>query len=285
MPPSIIDYYKYIIAAIGPLYIIVEAAQSVGLSIIIGEKVADWLSGVSDDFSTSYDEDRERYGCRCRCREQFALSIVIFIYTIALWILYTVFMMESTNDWPISVYWTFLFLFIGMIIIFFIAISTPNGTIVQTAIISLFLSYIMFCASQVTSKELIASNNLSANTTNWLLQSSVVLIVLLSIPPTMHDLDQIEVNKIKYNYEMKEDFEKNEHQIKTIFGKSTRLQSLIMAILVLLLTHVFQLWIDFKSLSVNLFWYRICEAVISLLLYLYVMLRDSYQNSYDYEDI
>jgi len=196
-------------------------------------------------------------------------------------------MMESTNDWPISVYWVFGWLLIGMIFCVMTAISTTEGTIVQTAMISLFLSYIIYCSSQVTSKELIANNNLSANTTNWLLQSAVVLLVLLSIPPTMHDLDQIEINKVKYNYEMKEDFEKNEDQIKTVFGKSTRLQSLIMAILVLLLTHVFQLWIDFKSLSVNLFWYRICEAVLSVLLYLFVMWRDQHQNDtdVDYRDL
>ena len=271
------------IAGIGPLYIIVEAGQSVGLSIIIGEKVADWLSGVNDNFATDYDEDRERYGCKCRFREQLALTIVVFIYSISFWILYKVFMMESTNNWPISVYWVFGWIMIGMILIFITAISTESGTIVQTSMISLFLSYIIYCSSQVISKELIANNNLSSNTTNWILQSAVVLIVLISIPPTMHDLDQIKINKVQYNYEMKSDSEKNENEIKTVFGKSTRLQSLIMTILVLLLTHVFQLWIDFKSLSVNLFWYRICEAVLSVLLYLFTMWREQNQSDTDYD--
>eukprot|EP01084_Bolivina_argentea_P025333 47098_1 len=285
IPPITIEYYKYIIRAIGPVYIIVEAAQSVGLSIIIGEKVADWLSGVTDDFARNYNEDRERYGCRCRCREQFALTVVVFVYGLTFWILYKVYMMDSINDWPISATWIFPLLLFGMLLIFLVSLQCQDGTIVQTAMISFFLSYIMYCASQITSKELIANNNLSSNSTNFLLQCSVVLIILLSIPPTMHDLDRIEINKVKNDYETEEDYLKNENEweLKSIFGKSTRLQSFIMAILVLLLTHTFQLWIDFKALSVNLFWYRMCEAVLSIILYLFVMWRD--YNSSGYDDI
>jgi len=141
----------------------------------------------------------------------------------------------------------------------------------------------MYSASQITSTELIINNNLSANTTNFLLQCAVVLIILLSIPPTMHDLDRMEINKYKNNYETEEDYKKNEDesQNQSIFGKSTRLQSLVMAVLVLLLTHVFQLWIELKSLSINLFWYRMAEAVLSVMLYLYIMWREELTSNHD----
>ena len=48
MPSAVLGYYRHLISAIGPLYIVVEAAQSVGLFIMAGEKVTDWLSDGHD---------------------------------------------------------------------------------------------------------------------------------------------------------------------------------------------------------------------------------------------
>eukprot|EP01083_Nonionella_stella_P251482 867633_1 len=271
------EYYRYMITIIGPIYVFTEAAQSVGLSIIIGEKVANWLSGVTDDFANDLDDDRDRYNRICHCKEQIALGVVCIIYSISFWILYQVFMMESTNHWPLSVYYVIGWIVFGMILLFLTAWHCTSGTIVQTAMISLFLSYIIYSTSQTTIASIDIMTNtdtLSKNTTNFLLQCAVVLIILLSIPPTMHDLDEMEANKIKHSYETEEDFNDNKGRIKHIFGDSTRIQCLIMMILVLLLTHVFMLWINFKTLSVNLFWYRIAETALSIILYLFVMWKE-----------
>ena len=227
-PPSLVEYYQYIITAIGPIYIIIESLQSVGLSIVIGENVTNWLSTSNEEGNSCHNY-----------KKIFAVIAVIAMYTLSTCILLSAFSMESTQHWQISVDWMFIGISIGNIFIFLTAMYCDSGSVIQSALISLFLSYILF--------------SVSSSDSHLLLQVAVVLIILLSIPPTMPQ---------------------NENENESIFGKSTRLQSLIMALLVMLLTHVFMLWMDLKSLSVNMFWYRMFQAVLSVIAYLFILWKE-----------
>ena len=60
IPPLVIVYYKYLITAVGPLYILVEAAQSVGLCLLFGERVTNWINSDNVDFYERQDQIRRR---------------------------------------------------------------------------------------------------------------------------------------------------------------------------------------------------------------------------------
>ena len=57
-------------------------------------------------------------------------------------------------------------------------------------------------------------------------------------------------------------------------SNDSRLQSLMLCVLVLLLSHVLYLWIGKKTLSLNLFWYRFFEYLTSVALYIYFLNKE-----------
>lgn len=65
-----------------------------------------------------------------------------------------------------------------------------------------------------------------------------------------------------------------------IIEKSTRLQSLIWSILILLLTHFIQLFKQGKMFSKNLFWYRIFEIMFTTIIYGIFLRKESINNEY-----
>ena len=135
---------------------------------------------------------------------------------------------DSAPRWPVPAAWVLGAVLAGMLLNLASALYAPSGSIVQAALTSVFMAYILFSA---------------APTTNLILQCAVVLAVLISIPPSMP-------------------------------SSASRTQWLAMAVLVLLLTHALQMGVDARSLSLNLFWYRMAELALCCALFWYAMYCD-----------
>ena len=172
-------------------------------------------------------------------------------------------MMDTVSDWQVSVHRVFIGVFVGMLMMLAMSILNEAGNILSSGMTSLFLSYIVYSMSQVNSMETMKEND-SVNARGALVQFAVILIILLSIPPTMAD-----------DNGAAEGTDKGETggSGNEMFGQSSKVQSSVMVVMLLILTHVLQLWIDLKSVSVNLFWYRLGEGVLTVVLYQYGVYR------------
>ena len=106
------------------------------------------------------------------------------------------------------------------------------------------------------------------NSKGYLLQFGIILLVLLSLFPTFINSESKEQNNSWINY----------------LKKSTRLQSFIWCILILLITHIIKIWKDKYIISVNIFWYRFAEIILSTIIYIVFIQKESKSISNDDDD-
>src|SRR5690606_15460171 len=144
LPNNVLNLYEYIINLIGYIYIIIEAGQIVGISIIIGEKTSEWINYVDEN-------NIENSNDTCEYRKILAIIFTLIIYLLSFYLIFLIYFNNYYNNnnnnnnisYPIS------FIFIQLWIVFCIIIVTilsyifRYGIITQAAFISLYLSFIL----------------------------------------------------------------------------------------------------------------------------------------------
>lgn len=176
-------------------------------------------------------------------------------------------MTDTINNWPFSFYRIFIGVFFGTLTMLMTSIMSPSGNILSASLATLFLSYVIWTMSQVNSMDIIKKTD-DIHAVGAFIQFGVIVIVLLSIPPTMME-EGNDSEKDSGNTE-----ESGKGSDVGVWGHSSRMQSGFMLVMVLILTHVLSLWVHSESMSTNLFWYRLGEGVLTVILYQYALYRE-----------